>query len=94
MAWRIEIDFELPAGGRDRNGLVHRIRNFGEDLYRMFAKSGEARIDIGEVDRAADRLVVDSVKTRQLRTVSAEIEKMLEQHNLTSVAHLSKGKTL
>lgn len=94
MAWRIEIDFALPAGVRDRNGLIHRIRNFGEDLHRMFAKSAEARIDIDEVDRATDRLLVGNVKTRKLRTVSAQIEKLLEQHTLTGLAHLSQRLTL
>jgi antitoxin HicB len=46
-------------------------------LYRLFLTSGEAEIDIDEIDRATNRLVVGAIKARKLRTVSGEIEEML-----------------
>jgi hypothetical protein len=92
MARQITIEFEMPSGVQDRNRLVHRIRNFGEDLYRLFSRSGEAKIDLREIDRTADRILVGDIKTRKLRTVASAIEKMLEQQNLSGVARLSEDR--
>ena len=80
------------TGDEGRLALVHRIRNFGEDLYRLFRHSGEARIDIPEVDRATNVLVVRDIKTRKVRAISAQIWKVLDSCNLGAHGHLSKSR--
>jgi hypothetical protein len=92
MAWQITIEFEMPSRVRDRASLIHRILNFKEDLYRLFTRSGEAKIDLPEINRATDHLLVGDIRRRKLRTVARAIEKMLEQQNLSGVARLSEER--
>ncbi len=40
------------------NALVHRLRNFGEDLYREFSAREHAKISLEEVDSATSELRV------------------------------------
>jgi hypothetical protein len=93
MAWQIVIDFELPADTFGRSGLIHRIRNFGEDLYRAFRDSRQAHVDLEDIDRATDRICVTTIKNRQVRTVAGRIRKLLERHHLDDVARLTEVKT-
>jgi hypothetical protein len=92
MAWRIDIDFEMPPSRQERTALIHRIRNFGEALYEAFRQFGKAEFDLGDIDRATNRLHVGEIKARQVRTVSSLIKEVLEQHHLSSIARLSKDK--
>jgi hypothetical protein len=92
MAPDIVIDFEVPTESSARGDIIHRIRNFGEDLYRELKRSGLAEIDLAEVDRAIDQIRARTIKVRKVRTVSAFIARMLEQHNLAEIALLSQVK--
>ena len=58
MARRIIIDFDLPTERRDRNALIHRIGNFGEELYHACVDDGWASIPLEEIDRATSQLRV------------------------------------
>ena len=70
--------------------MIHKIRNYGEDLFHEFSTSPMATIDINAVDRATNRLCVvvtrDRYKTRTVRL----IEKVLSRHYLTDIAHISE----
>jgi hypothetical protein len=70
--------------------LIHRIQNFGEDLYREFQKNGEAVMDIEEVDRATDTLRVTLAASRHLGTVMGFIKKTLQHHHLHNIAEVKK----
>jgi hypothetical protein len=89
---QIVIDFRLPTESFARNQIVHRIGNFGEDLYGEFKQSDLANIDLAEVDRATDQLCVRAVKSRKVRIVTTIITKMLERHNLAEIALVSQRK--
>jgi len=69
---------------------VHKIRNFGEDLWGEFRKNGLAVMDIGAVDRAVNRICVvvnrSRYKTRALRVIKAK----LVRHYLNDIAHISE----
>jgi len=92
MAPDIVIDFELPTESSARGDIIHRIRNFGEDLYRELKRTGLAEIDLGEVDRAIDQIRARTIKARKVRTASAFIERMLVQHKLAEIALVSQVK--
>ena len=47
--------------------LVHRLRNFGEDLYREFSASGHAEISLEDVDSAISELHVRLEADRKLK---------------------------
>jgi hypothetical protein len=92
MGFQIVIDFELPVDTLARWDIAHRIRNFGEDLYREFRGSTLAEFDLAEADKATDQLCVRTIKSRKVRTVAAIITKMLERHNLAEIALVSQRK--
>ena len=72
--------------------LVHRIRCFGEDLFREFSPGDKAVIDFNEVDRATNQLSVTLPTTRHFGDVSIFINKTLKRHGLADVATVSKTK--
>jgi hypothetical protein len=53
---------------------VDRLRNFGEDLFRMFRSADEAVVDIDAVDRATDQIAVTMHRKSQHRRVLRKIE--------------------
>jgi len=72
--------------------LVHRIRCFGEDLFREFSHGDIAIIDIHEIDRATNQLSVTLPSARHFGDVSIFINKTLKRHGLADVATVSKTK--
>jgi len=79
---RIVIDF-------DKND-VHKIQNFGEDLWGEFRKNGLAVMDIGAVDRAVDRISVVVNRSRYKTRAVRVIEAALVRHYLNDIAHISE----
>ena len=87
MARQIIINFTL---GPDRLSDIHRIRNFGEDLYRHCRNDGWASISIADVDRATDQLKVSIRSARRVRRTAQMIEKLLAEHFLNDITRLSE----
>jgi hypothetical protein len=71
--------------------LVHRLRNFGEDLHREFSITEYAKISFQEIDSATRELRVFVNTKRHLGAVSAYINKSLERHNLDKQFTVSRG---
>ena len=59
--------------------IVHRFRNFGEDVYRALRDSCD--VDIDEIDASTDRFHVRGIKARQVGRVTKLIESELAAHN-------------
>jgi hypothetical protein len=72
--------------------LVHRIRCFGEDLFREFSRGEKATIGSNEVDRATNQLSLTLLSTRHFGEVSIFVNKTLKRHGLANVATISKTK--
>ena len=70
--------------------LIHRIRCFGEDLFREFSRDDKAIIDIYEIDRATNQLSIILPSTRHFGDVAIFINKTLKRHGLADVATVSK----
>jgi len=87
MARQIIINFIL---GPDRSSDIHRIRNFGEDLYRHCRNDGWASISIADVDRATNQLRVSIRSARRVCRTAQMIERLLVQHFLSDLAQLSE----
>ncbi|MDX8527554.1 hypothetical protein RFM68_23930 [Mesorhizobium sp. MSK_1335] len=58
---------------------VHRIRNFGEDLWRSFREDKHVEVDLEEIDRALDEIVY-SVRRRFLKRSLSEVHRLLTVH--------------
>jgi hypothetical protein len=87
MGRQIVINFIL---GPDRSSDIHRIRNFGEDLYRHCRNDGWASISLADIDRATDRITVSVRSARHVRRSAQMIEKLIVQHCLSDIARLSE----
>lgn len=83
MPRQIIIDFEP--------GHIHRMRNFGEALYRATREDGRASIGLEDVDRATTQLRVTVFPPRRLRRTLSMIEKLLERHHLADIARVSEA---
>jgi hypothetical protein len=62
------------------NDVTHRFRNFGEDVWRYCRQSGLATADLGAIDSSWDSLEICNIKSRKLRTVEAEVKRLLAAH--------------
>jgi hypothetical protein len=92
MPRQIVIDFDLPTDARVRNDLIHRIRNFGEELHRACVTGTAASVSLEEVDKATNQLRVAVRSARRTRQIAGAIEKLLDRHNLGGVSRLSQVK--
>ncbi|WP_192365140.1 hypothetical protein [Mesorhizobium mediterraneum] len=64
---------------------IHRIQNFGEDLWRSYRANNRVQIELGEIDRATDEinfLVRDTFLQRSL----AEVHRLLKAHLMENEA--------
>ncbi len=59
--------------------VVHRFRNFGEDVYRALRDSCD--IDVQEIDASTNRFHVRGIKARQVGRVVMLIKSELRAHN-------------
>jgi hypothetical protein len=59
--------------------IVHRFRNFGEDVYRALAE--RCSVSIEEIDAATTSFVVRDIRRQDLGVVTQLIKKQLRQHN-------------
>ena len=58
--------------------IVHRFRNFGEDVYRALRDSCD--VDLDEIDSSTNRFHVRGIKARQVGRVVKLIESELRAH--------------
>jgi hypothetical protein len=81
-ALRVQIA-EAPS-----DAIVHRFRNFGEDVYR--ALMDRCYVDIQEIDRATTSFSVREVHARNVRSISREILVLAAQHGFGSTATVER----
>ena len=81
-AIKIEISDE-PTGD-----IVHRFRNFGEDIYRELRNTCSVSID--EIDRSTTTFVVRDIHKRDLGVVTQTIKRELRRHHFEQTATLTR----
>ncbi|PBC11856.1 hypothetical protein [Mesorhizobium sp. WSM3859] len=64
---------------------VHRIQNFGEDLWRSFRDNNRIQIDLGEIDRAVDEITF-VVRDTFLKKSLPEVHRVLRAHLMETEA--------
>jgi hypothetical protein len=85
MPRRIRIDFDFRGDPPD----IHRVRNFGEDLYRMYLWKDMIACSIDEIDRATTVIFATIRSGRKSRRVLAEIEALIREHGFGGVARIT-----
>ena len=66
---------------------IHRIHNFGEDLWRIFRDNKRVSIDIGEIDRCVDEITF-SARGPYVRRVVKEAEMVMREHMVDKEAEI------
>jgi hypothetical protein len=88
MRWTKRIVINFPHVGRGDPELVHRVRNFGEDLYREYRDTRKARISLDEIDAAINRISFEVVSP--LRKTAAQFAKtLLKKHGFEGAAGIT-----
>ena len=70
-------------------GHIHRLRNFGEDVWRSLREYKWAAIPLEEIDRAKTQLCVTVHSARHVKRVHTLVLKLLKEHFLDGVSRVS-----
>ena len=62
-----------------KKSTIHRIRNFGEDLWRSFREEKRVTVNLEEIDRAQDEIAY-LVHGQFLRRSLTEVHRLLKVH--------------
>ena len=76
------ITIHFPAGQAEEFDLIHRLRNFGEDVFRFLRANDWGSVDIEEIDRAISFFSTHDIKRSKLRRLTAWLDAEAERHNL------------
>ena len=68
--------------------VIHRFRNFGEDIYR--ALRDQCSVSIDEIDAATTSFLVRDIHKRDVRRISKIIQEELRHHNFETSATLTE----
>ncbi len=68
--------------------IVHRFRNFGEDVYRALRNSCD--IDLDEIDASTGSFHVRGIKARQVGQVVMLIKSELRAHNFSETGSVTR----
>ncbi|GLQ76818.1 hypothetical protein GCM10007881_03340 [Mesorhizobium huakuii] len=66
---------------------IHRIRNFGEDLWRRFRHNKRISIDIDEIDRCVDEITF-SARSPYVKSAIREAEVVMREHMVDKEAEI------
>ena len=90
---QIFIDFNVPDDPRrvDKDGLISRILDFQDALYRLLSDDQAVVENLDRVDRTRPRVWVTLTSNRHTGAVLINIEKLLARHNLAQIASISKS---
>jgi len=58
--------------------LIHRFRNFGEDVYR--ALRYDCDVSIQEIDASTSEFYLREIHKREVRTIAAKVRKIIDKH--------------
>ncbi|MFQ6546369.1 hypothetical protein AADZ90_000320 [Aestuariibius sp. 2305UL40-4] len=76
----IEIIFEnMQTNIGAVEDRTHRIRNFGEDIWRAFHHEEGVKISIRDIDRTTDRVTI-AVRKSMIGRVTQSARKMAAKH--------------
>ena len=79
----IKIDVIVDTSQAEQHVLLHRFRNFGEDLWRHFRDERRVSIDLKTIDRCVDRFRFGAKNPTVARRAVKVARDMLAEHNLT-----------
>jgi hypothetical protein len=86
MPLRLTVRFTSPETAD--HGLIHRVRNFAEDLQRAVTRDGIGEVE--NMDSAVTSVSVIVGAKRRLGSVLALVRAILKRHNLSEGALIER----
>ncbi len=84
---------EIQAGVNQAAGLLQPVRNFSTALSQLTERLAQARIELkdvlGELDKTAERVEIDPVRTRQIQERLDALFGLLQKHRVRDIAALT-----
>jgi len=84
-AYKIEVSDPMTPD------LVHRFRNFGEDVYRELRDI--CSVSIEEIDASTNSFIVGDIHKRDLGTVTLAIRRAIKKHGFEETSSLVRLDT-
>jgi hypothetical protein len=69
---------------------IHRIRNFGEDVWTAYRENRRVYVDLDQVDSATDRIRLE-VRRGEVARVRKDLAKIIERHMMIDECLISDG---
>ncbi len=79
---------KIAISDEPTSDIVHRFRNFGEDVYRSLRDT--CSVSIEEVDASTTSFTVRDIHRRDLGDVTQTIKRELKRHHFDSSATLTR----
>ena len=73
------------------NDSVHRLRNFGEDVFRQLREDDWGTVGLYEIDRATTQFAIRDVKASKLRRLITWIAQEADRQHLPITTEVIKG---
>ena len=70
----LRIQLERP----EDVGVIHRFKNFGEEVYREFCDTWTVSLE--EIDAASSSFLVRDIKRRQLSRTRKRLTELIDKH--------------
>ena len=84
----MSVAIKIEISDEPTSDIIHRLRNFGEDIYRALRVTCSVSID--EIDRSTTSFVVRDVQRHDLGTVTQTIKRELRRHHFDQTATLTR----
>lgn len=79
---------QIQISDEPTSDVVHRFRNFGEDVYRALRDT--CTVSIEEIDASSTSFVVRDIHRRDLGVVTQSIKRELRRHHFDQTATLTR----
>ena len=79
---------KIAISDEPTSDIVHRFRNFGEDVYHSLRDT--CAVSIEEVDASTTSFTVRAIHSRDLGDVTQTIKRELKRHHFDSSATLTR----
>jgi hypothetical protein len=88
MAHAMSAAIKIELSDEPASVIVHRFRNFGEDVYRALREKCLIRIE--EIDASTTSFTLRDIRRRDLGEVTQAIKRELQRHHFDASATLTR----
>lgn len=79
---------QIQISDEPTSDIVHRFRNFGEDVYRSLRDT--CSVSIAEIDASTTSFTIRDIHRRDLGEVTQTIKRELKRHHFDQSATLTR----